>query len=147
MGNPFVSNADDGMDGQPLNLDPKNLWCIHGKRYDLRLHDFLDRHPGAREPLCRRGRWGRGGASAVRFCGLLRSNDSSRLSAGGRTHLELSRGRDVTELFESYHALVDAPNTMMSKYLAEDQEDVPQLSFDWCATAVPRPDVIHRGLY
>ena len=60
MGNPFVSNADDGMDGQPLNLDPKNLWCIHGKRYDLRLHDFLDRHPGAREPLCRRGRWGEG---------------------------------------------------------------------------------------
>eukprot|EP01043_Picozoa_sp_COSAG02_P064168 COSAG02_NODE_9297_length_2263_cov_5.790203_1_plen_131_part_00 len=55
--------------------------------------------------------------------------------SGGRTHLELSRGRDVTELFESYHALVDAPSTMMSKYLAEDQTDVPQMSFDWCVRA------------
>ena len=56
--------------------------------------------------------------------------------------MELSRGRDVTELFESYHALVDAPSNMMRKYLAEDQEDVPQLSFDWCArtydTCYPR---------
>ena len=53
------------------------------------------------------------------------------VAAGGRTHLELSRGRDVTELFESYHALVDAPHQMMSKWLVEDQELVPQLSFDW----------------
>ena len=43
MGNPFVVESDDG---SPVNLDPKNLWCIHGKRYDLRMHDFLDRHPG-----------------------------------------------------------------------------------------------------
>jgi|EP01043_Picozoa_sp_COSAG02_P057952 hypothetical protein len=45
MGNPFVAESDDG---SPMNLDPKNLWCIHGKRYDLRMHDFLDRHPGER---------------------------------------------------------------------------------------------------
>ena len=83
---------------------------------------------------------GEGGRQRAWLCGLLCSNDSSRLSAGGRTHLELSRGRDVTELFESYHALVDAPNTMMSKYLAEDQEDVPQLSFDWCGCATTRRD-------
>ena len=50
--------------------------------------------------------------------------------------MELSRGRDVTELFESYHALVDAPHNLMSKYLAEDQKDVPQLSFDWCVLLV-----------
>lgn len=53
------------------------------------------------------------------------------VAAGGRTHLELSRGRDVTELFESYHALVDGPEKIMSKYLVEDQALVPELSFDW----------------
>ena len=66
MGNPFVANADEGMDGQLLNLDPKNLWCIHGKRYDLRLHDFLDRHPGACEPLCRCGGGGAPACLALR---------------------------------------------------------------------------------
>ena len=31
-----------------VNLDPKNLWCIKGKRYDLRQHGFPDKHPGTR---------------------------------------------------------------------------------------------------
>jgi hypothetical protein len=39
----------------PVNLDPKNMWCIHGKRYDLRMHDFFDRHPGTAS-LTLRGR-------------------------------------------------------------------------------------------
>ena len=26
---------------------------------------------------------------------------------------------------------VDAPHTMMAKYLAEDQEDIPEAAFDW----------------
>lgn len=50
MGNPFVTKNDD--DDGLVNIDPKNLWCIHGKRYDLRMHNFLDRHPGVR-PCCR----------------------------------------------------------------------------------------------
>ena len=46
MGNPFVTKNDD--DDGLVNIDPKNLWCIKGKRYDLRQHGFLDKHPGTR---------------------------------------------------------------------------------------------------
>ena len=53
------------------------------------------------------------------------------LCAGGGVALNLARGRDCTELFESYHALVDAPHVMMAKYLAEDQDDIPEPAFDW----------------
>lgn len=47
-----MGRGADGGDKQPhrheelVNLDPKNLWCIQGKRYDLRQHGFLDKHPG-----------------------------------------------------------------------------------------------------
>ena len=53
------------------------------------------------------------------------------MCAGGPVALNLARGRDCTELFESYHALVDAPHVMMAKYLAEDQDDIPEPAFDW----------------
>jgi hypothetical protein len=47
-----------------MALDSKNLWVIHGKRYDL--HGFVDQHPGAHalprafptiQPLLTRCHW------------------------------------------------------------------------------------------
>uniref|UniRef100_A0A6C0KB85 Cytochrome b5 heme-binding domain-containing protein n=1 Tax=viral metagenome TaxID=1070528 RepID=A0A6C0KB85_9ZZZZ len=77
-------------------LDPEGLWCIHGKRYDLRKNNFLEKHPG------------------------------------GREHLERCRGRDVTEMFESYHAIVGTPGkAMMDPMLAERQDSVPTSLFAW----------------
>lgn len=76
MGNPFVTKNDD--DDGLVNIDPKNLWCIHGKRYDLRMHNFLDRHPGVR-PCCR-------SLPSVCEAEPSCSNDSLvRAQAGGRT--------------------------------------------------------------
>lgn len=82
-------------------LDPAGLWCIHGKRYDLRKNDFLDNHPG------------------------------------GREHLERCRGRDVTELFESYHAVVGTPRAgLLAPLLADDQTGVPKSMFAWERSAL-----------
>lgn len=55
------------------------------------------------------------------------------LCAGGTTALKLARGRDCTELFESYHALSDEPFKLMQKFEAADQTNVPKPVFDWCA--------------
>ena len=56
---------------------------------------------------------------------------------GGVTPLVYARGRDATELFESYHALSSKPHAMMHRYLAEDQADVPPPVFDWTPGATP----------
>jgi fatty acid desaturase len=92
--------GESGGDEMAAGLDPRRLWIIHGKRYDLTKNGFIDRHPG------------------------------------GRVALDIARGRDCTELFESYHALFDSPALLMDKYLAEDQSDVPQPVFDWTSTPV-----------
>ena len=41
---------DDDHDHDMPNLDPRNLWVIKGKRYDLTKFDFFERHPGAPQP-------------------------------------------------------------------------------------------------
>jgi hypothetical protein len=58
---------------------------------------------------------------------------------GGAAALNLGRGRDCTELFESYHRVVGMarPRSMLSKYYVEDAPaDAVDASefFDWSAT-------------
>lgn len=71
---------------KPLFFDPddpdRDVWIIHGKRYDLR--PYLDTHPG------------------------------------GVPALEMAKGRDCTELFESYHGMSDMPAKMLSRFLIKD---------------------------
>lgn len=49
---------------------------------------------------------------------------------GGSRAMEVSRGRDCTELFESYHCLTDLPEQMMGKFFVGYQENY-QPMFDW----------------
>lgn len=49
---------------------------------------------------------------------------------GGSRAMEVSRGRDCTELFESYHSLTDKPREMMSKFLVGTQDDYEPM-FNW----------------
>lgn len=67
----------------PDDLD-RDVWIIHGKRYDLR--PYLDKHPG------------------------------------GIPALEMARGRDCTELFESYHSQSDVPARMLARFEIKDPE-------------------------
>jgi len=71
---------------KPLFVAPddpdKDVWIIHGKRYDLQ--PYLDRHPG------------------------------------GIPALEMARGRDCTELFESYHSQSDMPARMLKQFEIPD---------------------------
>jgi fatty acid desaturase len=86
---------------KPLFVDPedpdRDVWIIHGKRYDLR--PFLDRHPG------------------------------------GFGALEMARGRDCTELFESYHAMSDMPSRMLKQFEIKDAPVAPEPDFhEWDET-------------
>ena len=48
--------------------------------------------------------------------------------------LDYARGRDCTELFESYHSLSDRPLAMMKKYEDADQTLIPPSVFQWKET-------------
>lgn len=59
---------------------------------------------------------------------------------GGREAIDLGRGRNCTELFESYHALTDKPHAMLAKWYVEDARpgDVDyDESFCWEPSATP----------
>jgi len=49
---------------------------------------------------------------------------------GGSRALLLTRGRDCTEMFESYHCLTDKPKSIMAKFEVGKQHDY-QPYFDW----------------
>jgi fatty acid desaturase len=49
---------------------------------------------------------------------------------GGSRAMEVSRGRDCTELFESYHSLTDKPKQIMEKFFVGVQEDYRPM-FNW----------------
>lgn len=57
--------------------------------------------------------------------------DFAAVHPGGAVAINMARGRDCTELFESYHALSDKPRAMMHKFLATDQSNVPSPLFNW----------------
>ena len=63
---------DDDHDHEMPNLDPRNLWVIKGKRYDLTKFDFFERHPGVPhgpgQPFWREGGgFGRAGGRGARW--------------------------------------------------------------------------------
>lgn len=81
-------------------IDPDLLWYIHGKAYDL--SKFMYTHPGQ----CLQQQI-RSLVHMRRNCRVVSPDVSCRLFpsfSGGSEALATCRGRDITSLFESYHA-------------------------------------------